>query len=82
MASSGTVGESAYEVLTFFGDLLDFLDAEPPKNGEEPIRLLKGRGLREFSLLAERQAESGIDGLLVTFRIVLSRITSSAFIFS
>jgi hypothetical protein len=42
VASSGTVGESAYEVLDFFGDLRDFLSAEPPKNGDESSRLLTG----------------------------------------
>jgi hypothetical protein len=81
VVSSGTVGESAYEVLPFFGDLRDFLDAEPPlKNGDESTRLLTGLELREFPLLAERHPESGIDGLLVTCRMVLSRTISSGFI--
>jgi hypothetical protein len=55
VASSGTVGESAYVVLAFFGDRrdFDFLDAEPPKNGDESSRLLTGLERRECSLLAE-----------------------------
>jgi hypothetical protein len=55
VASSGTVGESAYVVLVFFGDRrdVDFLDAEPPKNGDESSRLLTGLERRECSLLAE-----------------------------
>ena len=74
VASSGTVGESAKDVLTLFGDFLEFLEEEPPKNGDSPNRLLTGREVRELPLLCERCEEpAGTDGLLGTCLIVLIR---------
>ena len=72
MASSGTVGESAYDVRRgFLLTLPELLTDEPPKNGEEPTLLLTGRERREFPLLSESTIDWGCaDGLLVTCLIV------------
>jgi len=69
--SSGTVGESAYDLCVLLEDIRESLPEEPPKNGEEPTRLLTGREPRDVWLLCETRFGIVIGGLLATCRMLM-----------
>jgi hypothetical protein len=53
------------------GDIRESLVEEPPKNGEEPTRLLAGRELRDVWLLCDPRFDTAIGGLLATCRMLI-----------